>query len=206
VFTKDGVRGDLEKQVSGGKSPGYVIDVDSLDATFGEALPPLRTDPLESEIVPRSRQKLDASSAKLLGELMHATAAGLGVSKFVYSELPILWVVDEAGELWFAVEEVVKAETGEFVFPRFRNTSIEREAQQRLGHPALIGGGSGRIGGEIIFDVASEEPGWFITNGSGRYGLRDGRTRSHLNSVKSRFEVFGIDLRTQFYAPGGAGV
>jgi hypothetical protein len=173
----------------------------NLDAVFGELLEPQRVDPLERSIRPLSLQCLDADTAKLLRAFMQATESGLGVTKFVYCELPILWVVDRAGHIWFAVEEVVTADTHEFVRPLFRRTQVGPE-YRRLGHPALLRGKkAGRIGGEILFDARAKLPAWFITNGSGRYGLREGRLRAHLRAVNRKFQEHGITLNEDFIEP-----
>ena len=171
----------------------------NLDVLFGEALPPLRVDRLEETLEPRSLHQLDTASAGLLGQLMAVTERGLGVTRYVYCELPILWIVDQGGKIWFSIEEIVKSETQEFVSPRLRNATVEK-AYQRLGHPALIGAAAGRIGGEILFDINGEPPSWFITNGSGRYGLLPGRQPSHLSNVSGKFAGFGIMLR-DFFIP-----
>ena len=102
--------------------------------------------------------------------------------------------------IWFSIEEIVALDTHEFVLPRLRNANVARE-NQRLGHPSLIGGQDGRIGGEIIFDVGAGVLTWFITNGSGRYGLRAGRKSEHLLNASKRFGKHGIQLREYFIPP-----
>jgi hypothetical protein len=171
----------------------------SLDDAYGEALPPNRIDLLEKALLPRSLQQLSSESAELLSQLMTATEQGLGVARYVYCELPILWVMDLAGNLWFSIEEIVNIDTHEFVLPRLRNAAVE-EGKQRLGHPSLIGGNPGRIGGEIYFDNDFDPSSWFITNGSGRYGLCYGRTSLHLSNAAQCFAAHGIRLR-EFFIP-----
>jgi hypothetical protein len=172
----------------------------NLDDIFGELLEPGRVDPSESSVQPSSLQRLDVDTAKWLKAFMQATEDGLGVTRFVYCELPILWVADKTGAIWFAVEEIITADTHEFVRPRLRNVSFETK-YHRLGHPALVRGEAGRIGGEILFDVRAEQPDWFITNGSGRYGLRPGRLPEHLRGASQKFQEHGISLREQFIEP-----
>jgi hypothetical protein len=172
----------------------------NLDAIFGELLEPGRVDPLESSVQPLSLQRLDVGTAKWLKAFMQATESGLGVTRFVYCELPILWVTDKAGDIWFAVEEIVTADTHEFVRPRLRNASFETK-YHRLGHPALLRAEAGRIGGEILFDVRADQPAWFITNGSGRYGLRPGRLPMHLSGANRKFQEHGITLKELFIEP-----
>ena len=126
-----------------------------LDALYGEPIVPHRRGPLEGSLQPHSREILNSGSAKRLKALMTVTNKGLGVTKFVYCELPILWATDINGGIWFAVEEVREKATGEFVFPRIRDTKIAKD-HEKLGHPALLlntdATARGRIGGEILYD------------------------------------------------------
>ncbi|OSI62573.1 hypothetical protein BSZ18_18630 [Bradyrhizobium canariense] len=170
----------------------------ALDETFGEALAPDRVDPLEGELRPQSLHRLSRDTARLLKQLMVVTEKGLGVTRYVYSELPILWVVDSVGKFWFSIEEVVNATTREYIFPRARYFRTA-EGTQKLGHPALIEAGPGRIGGEILFDLHYKpSAAWCITNGSGRYGTRPGRTPDHLANAAKEFARYGIKLQDVF--------
>jgi hypothetical protein len=172
----------------------------TLSDQLGELLEPTRVDELEAEIKPQSLQKLTPETAKWLLQFMKATEEGLGVTRYVYCELPILWVVDKNGDIWFAVEEIVSIVSRQFSIPRLRNTGIT-DGHARLGHPALLGASSGRIGGEIIFDVRAKHPSWFISNASGRYGLRRGRRPEHLSKAREKFDSHGINL-SEHFIPG----
>ena len=174
------------------------IPAQDLDAVFGELLTPEKVDPFEASIRPLSLQCLDANTGEWLKAFMQATEAGLGVTRFVYCEIPILWVVDNLGDIWFAVEEIITADTQEFIRPRFRRGDPITTNYHRLGHPALLGAQPGRIGGEILFDARAKTPAWFITNGSGRYGLREGRLPAHLTAAKQKFQNHGITLTEDF--------
>lgn len=91
------------------------------------------------------------------------------------------------------------ATTGQFVFPRIRQTEVSKR-HQRLGHPALLRDtdlrARGRISGEILYDLKLKT--WVITNGSGRYGMIPGRTAEHLSNVAAKFEEHGITLKEDF--------
>jgi hypothetical protein len=167
------------------------------DELYGEAIAPSRISETEKKILPRSLSRLDESSAALLLRLMEVTDKGLGVAKYVYSELPILWVIDESGLLWFSLEEVVDPVTLEFKWPKARRLDVTRV--EKLGHPALISGGNGRIGGEILYDPGLMTPGWVITNASGRYGMVSTRKAVHLRNVVDLFKRFGMQLQHKFY-------
>ena len=159
---------------------------------------PARLDPGEDKLRPLSLHKLDEVTAALLNRLLTVTIDGLGTSAYVYCEVPILWVIDQAGDLWFSIEEIVSAEiSGEFLQPRVRHSAVV-DGTHRLGHPSLIAGQSGRIGGEIIYDPAFPDPAWYISNGSGRYGLVKGRKPEHLTNAKRLFSAFGINFREDF--------
>ncbi len=168
-----------------------------LDQHYGVAVHPHMLGPLEAELKPRSLLRLDAASAKHLGTLMRL-AFDLVLASCVFCETPILWVIDEVGQVWFALEEIVDIETREFLYPRFKRF---RHKISKLGHPALIEGGRGRIGGELIFDDVGNPPAWYISNGSGRYGLTPGRTARHLEEAALLFIEYGLDLRSDFIEP-----
>ena len=187
-----------------GPESGVDIAGVDLDAAFGPALKPVRVDPIELEVRPSSLTQLDGESAPLLVSFMAATENGLKVTRFVYSELPILWIVDTDGSVWFSVEEIVETASKRFVAPRLRFGDVPK-GHQKLGHPALIGGGPGRIAGEIFFDVGAESPCWAITNGSGRYGLLPGRQPNHLTNVSNLFGEHGIRLQESFIPPKTGG-
>jgi hypothetical protein len=175
-----------------------------LDREYGVLARPEDYDELEKRIRPRSWERLSKKTANRLKALMQATAEGLGVSRFAYCELPILWVVDRKGNVLFGLEEIVEVSTEDFVLPRLRNTKVAR-GHKRLGHPALLAGDDpearGRIGGEILYDVRAKKPAWTITNASGRYGTIRGRQPDHLSNVAKKFREHGIELQEVFYPP-----
>jgi len=168
----------------------------NLDDIFGEAVAPKYIDEAEKIKKPNSVQKLETNTAQLLLELMKTVENGLGVSEFVYSRVPILWVVDEQGEIWFSLEEIYDSTSENYLFANSKNNK-NHDNYLKLGHPALIDGRSGRIGGELIFDNFNN-PRWTISNASGRYGLIKGRKEEHLTSVAKEFNRFKIKLSEQF--------
>lgn len=167
---------------------------------FGLPLDPTRVDGHEKACRPHSLTRLDDTSAPRLRQLMHLARRGLAVAQYAYAELPILWVIDPAGTLWLALEEVIDATSHAFVLPRLRGMTAAPE-HRRLGHPALLGGGKGRIGGEILFDMGDQPPCWYITNASGRYGLRGGREYIHLDNAAKIFSDHGIEVVPSFIEP-----
>lgn len=168
-----------------------------LDELFGELVEPNWISEKEKTVTPLSLQELSEISAVPLQQFMQATASLLGVTAYVYCELPILWVVNDEGKILIAVEEIVEAQTVNFKRPRLRDTAVDA-GFERLGHPALVQAKSARIGGEILFDVRAASPHWIITNGSGRYGLLRNRKSEQLEAVVQKFSEFGISLKPYF--------
>src|SRR5262245_62045558 len=131
-----------------------------LDELYGPALPPVDVGLLEAKVRPSSLQRLMPDTADQLKELMRLAEQGLGVAKYVYGALPILWVIDDGGEVWIAVEEIIDERSGAFVRPRLAATARPDSPFHRLGHPALLSGRNGRIGGEILLDIRADPPVW----------------------------------------------
>lgn len=184
-----------------------VTGTDELSSRFGKLEKPHpEFSELEGIVKPKSLHVLDDESAEWLRSLMDVTTQGLGTSRFVYSALPILWLIDRDGVLRFAVEEVVKVDNKEFVYARTTPKSYPIKVEipsgcERIGHPSLVGGAAARIGGEIRFDIRATPPKWIIDNSSGRYGFQSDRTKKHLLEVVQLFQYFNIELAPLFLGP-----
>jgi len=167
---------------------------------FGDLLAPTVVSGGERTFVPKSLQRLDQETAAFLRAIMETAEQGSRVAVTIFSEMPILWAIDNDGEIWFALEEVVDPQTGKSLYPLVRNQLVRALIEQhnlvRLGHPALLRGEHGRIAGDILYD--DEAPGWFISNNSGRYGRRLGRSEEQLENVRLKFEEHSIHLKKQF--------
>ncbi len=178
-----------------------------LDERFGECLP-FQRDASEAELSaqPRSFQVLSEDTAPALKMLID-TAPMQPLSQVVYATSPILWLVDQAGNVRFAMEEVLNRDTGSLHFILPRNGPPLRPFEVRLGHPSLLEPGSperkvARIGGELFYDPFKGRAPWVLSNNSGRYGKRPHIRREHLENVNEIFAGFGISLRTFFiYTP-----
>lgn len=169
-----------------------ISETSELDLRFGMAIEP-KARPIELQRPQKSLMKLDHESAEHLRSLIERALAGCRLTRTAHDYLPILWVVDESGEVWLGWEEVL-VEVDEVQYPcgSYRPAELPR-----LGHPALIRGKRGRIGGEIIWDDGGETPGWYLTNASGRFGKS--RTADQLANAAEVFKGFGIVLETDFY-------
>lgn len=126
---------------------------------------------------------------------MDDIASGWPLGRVLTNDVLIIWLVDEKGTIWFAIEELIwnSLPTG---LPKFQKFPLT-EKSPKLGHPSLVGCKAARIGGEIQFDVPTEE--WSINNGSGRYGFGKSRNARQLSNVVRIFGDFEIVLKLTFY-------
>jgi UDP-3-O-[3-hydroxymyristoyl] N-acetylglucosamine deacetylase len=171
----------------------------NLDLMYGTLVEPEYCSDEERVISPESIELLDSKSATLLRALMETAVRELGPSVATFSQLPFLWVINKSGQMVFSIEEIVSDGSKRFIRPRLRRDQ-PLQGETRLGHPSLVDGQPARIGGELYFDPGwGHEPrGWKITNGSGRYGLREGREVSHLLNVVDLLRSHNVDVRPNF--------
>lgn len=180
-----------------------------LDALFGPCLPFERaaTD-AELGVSSRSLEILSRETAQAL-KLHLENADSLPLAQVIHSTAPILWLIDEAGQIRFAMEEVIERDTGALSYILPRSGPPLRDTEVRLGHPALLDPvragekKSARIGGEIFFDpTPRSDISWVLTNNSGRFGKRPHIRREHLENANNAFKEYGISLREFFiYTP-----
>ncbi len=99
------------------------------------------------------------------------------------------WVIDTQGNV--RIIEMVphprgRSYSGNFIRPE---DGYKRESGyvERYGHISALGGGLGRIGGEIIYDIQNKQ--WIINNKSGRYSKRKSdRTPEQLGYAAARIQ------------------
>lgn len=184
---------------------------DTLDALYGTALPAGGrggVQPIERRAVPASLCQLTVAGADILRHYMQMVERENQLGRVMMHRAYMLWLIDAEGRLWFALEEVVDEQSLDLRF--VMNLAVDQlpAAAAKLGHPALIGGGPARIGGEIVFARRDGRPIWFLSNKSGRYGIVPGRTSAHLDRARALFQSMGIDLVPHFIPPprpaGGA--
>ena len=174
-----------------------------LDDEFGVAFVPEEIETIEEENPPRSLQKLTSETGEALLKYAGAADDGLLIPQVNHDVLPILWVVGEDGEVYFALEEVISLSEKSFLYPLSRKFDLPSN-HAKLGHPSLLQGDrGGRIGGEIRFDPDYGEQNWVISNKSGRYGYPTTRQRKHLENVAKKFEGVGIRLEVYYIPPSG---
>lgn len=167
---------------------------------FGSPIKPKYHDNIERHKKPDSLQKLDEVSAKLLAQYLGAANDGLLMPRVTHQTIVILWLIDEAGDCWYCIEEMYKSDSEISVFPRLDEVDYPK-GFEKLGHPSLIGASKARIAGEIIWSGHNCSEGkWLISNKSGRYGIRPEILENHLLSAKDLFGGFGIEL-DHYYIP-----
>lgn len=178
----------------------------ALDELYGPAAPAGGRGIQQHEfgIQPRSRQKLDAESGPALRAYLERVSE-LRLANVFPEVYAVLWIVDEDGDLWFAVEEVVDAQGNLIgVFPK--ETQAQPLSYFKLGHPTLVGAESklARIGGEVVFDPDDPKGSghkFCVTNDSGRYGARPGQREEHLAAVTGKFADNGLYFWSFFQKP-----
>lgn len=177
-----------------------------LDVLFGPALPAGGNgiQAHEMSFSPRSRQKLDQRSAVGLADYL-SQLSDLHIGNLFPEICHLLWIVDENGDLWFSVEEVIDG-SGATIGILPKSVQARPLNLQKLGHPALIGDQLklARIGGELVYDPDDPDGSgrtFCLTNASGRYGLRSGQRMEHLQAVASKFAENGLHFWLDFQTP-----
>lgn len=165
-----------------------------LDLSYGELVHPSCIDEYEKSENPVSVETLNSTNAANLKLYMASAISGLKLSELIAQQLPILWVIDEDGELQFAIEEYLNAENPALRIGRFgklpRVINTESGEWSRIGHPSLLPSKLGRIGGELVL----KDGDWVLSNRSGRYGVVFGRKEAQLESVKRLLHSFGLTV------------
>lgn len=165
---------------------------------FGLPVAPKYFDNIERYRYPESRQRLDATSAGLLLKYMEAIDAGLRFPDVIHQTAVILWLIDCDANVWFCIEEMYKEDSGSKILPRIDNVEYPR-GYEKLGHPALVLADKARIGGEIKRTSGLKTPSrWYISNKSGRYGIRPDIKLEHLEAANTVFGSYGITFDVHF--------
>lgn len=174
-----------------------------LDDLYGILVEPNHCTDEERMMVPSSYTALSEATAPALKLMMEAATKGSEIVRGVFSQAMILWVIDEQGTIRLGLEEVFSSSTKQLLRPRLKKQSLA-PGEVRIGHPSLVRGGPARIGGELLFDRGSTvfPEGWYLTNGSGRFGTIEGRTVVHLNNACSLFARFELGVKPYFYNRG----
>lgn len=144
----------------------------------------------ERDHFPKSLSTLTDSTAAQLKTLMDNVARACRIDQFLVLDVIILWVVNQYGDIIFAVEEAV-SDGLPLDVPRHRRAE-HKIGKDKLGHPALVAGRQARVAGEIYYEIRQNI--WVINMESGRYCLTCERKREHLENVRNRFAHYDIGL------------
>ena len=178
----------------------------SLDAQFGACLAPGRCSQEEADLQPLTMFILRQDTASRITDLITISQKDpQRFPCFPFDDFTILYVVDSKGQIIVAIEEAALPRHSQrsklFPLPKVLHEEYRTQnppLYSKLGHPALVGAQPARIGGEIRCDFGRKPPGWYITNGSGRYGVNLGRTPQQLINVAAEFAKYGISLTHLF--------
>lgn len=171
-----------------------------LDERYGELLNAVSpgggnaVEDWERTYFPRSMSTLTSTSAAHLSGLMSSVSKSCRLDQFLVLDIVILWLVNENGDVVFAVEEAV-SDGLPLDVPRHRRAE-HKIGKDKLGHPSLVAGGKARIAGEIYYDIRRNA--WMINMKSGRYSAEYDRTKGQLTNVSNQFRDHGIILTVEY--------
>ncbi|WP_256806790.1 hypothetical protein [Bradyrhizobium sp. Bra64] len=169
---------------------------DELDDLFGPVIPPqsgLKTWELRETL---KNYELNQDSAQQLTQIL-VLAQNMSIGQSIFRAITFIWVVDERGDIMFALEEVVDLH-GTARRPRMRGIPLNNNVKP-LGHPLLVGGVGARIGGELYLDeVSNGSLTWILDNKSGRYGTHKTRTTTHLENAAALFRRHRVSVDTDY--------
>lgn len=163
----------------------------SLDTTIGPCQKPDgEVKDWEKSNQPSTHKHLDHQTGSWLKQYLDIVPSH-PLPELLANTTGILWVMDCDGGIFFALEEVYRADdmSMAFVFPR-KHLKLP-VGLIKLGHPSLLPPNSAkhaRCGGDIVYDpsLGREYP-WIITFNSGRYGFRDHLQLPQLQVVAGLF-------------------
>lgn len=169
-----------------------LLSLDELDEHFGPAIQPSAVHDHEKSLSPDTLTLLGVESANILLKFMQLAESNNVFYDFISARICVLWAMRSDGQIFVAFEELFSESSTSNRFPLIRKFPVV-QGFPKLGHPSLLAGSMGRLGGELLYDPNSQEK-WSLTNKSARYGLNRGITRKQLDNVKAVFESYGIYL------------
>ena len=134
---------------------------------------------------------LDQAAADRLTAFIVQAADNAYLCRYLCEEFNTLWLIAEDGSIRVAIEEVVLEETPDFITAPMPKRHRPRS---KLGHPSLVEGGRGRVGGELTLNVSDRK--CYLSNRSGRFGR--GRTEAELENAAQAFRDLGIDVTASY--------
>lgn len=165
----------------------------ALDARFGSLQPPLHLD--TDGIKPWEREGSSATGKPLMhpNRLFAPNAKGVfpalgspqnshvvDLEALKRGEKKYMWAIGALGRLIIGEELPAGRDAG-------------RDEVKTLGHPTLVGGGTARVAGELLYDSATGK--FIVTNRSGRYCRYEDRAPEALDDVVEMFKNMGLDAQ-----------
>lgn len=114
----------------------------------------------------------------------------LDLEKLRTGEKKYIWTISKSGRLIISEERQAND----------HNAQHAREPQY-IGHPAQVGGGRGRISGELLFQADRNDPlsgKFYINNASGRFSKFADRNEMQLKRVAKLFRKAGLAVETVY--------
>ena len=166
----------------------------NLDEAYGEAIPadPIR---LYENRKHSTWLLVDAGSGPRLQALIDHYATDAYLSSYLNDEFNTLWLVAEDGSIRIAIEEFVLEDS-----PKYLTAPLPRgyRTNAKIGHPGLVEGRFGRIGGELAVNRSDGK--CYLTNASGRFGYK--RSAGELENAAEAFRGFGVQVTAQHERSG----
>jgi hypothetical protein len=162
----------------------------NLDEAYGNAIPadPLRTFENRKQ---STWLLIDAESGPRLQALIDHCATDAYLSSYLNDEFNTLWLIAEDGTIRIAIEEFVLEDQPQYLtalMPRRYKTDA------KIGHPGLVEGRLGRIGGEMAVNKSDGK--CYLTNASGRFGYK--RSVAELENAAEALRGFGVQVTAQY--------
>ncbi|NOV15442.1 hypothetical protein E5S70_04950 [Ensifer adhaerens] len=158
-------------------------------------------------VLPSSRVTLTEETAPMIRSFFQVEQPQQKLFTPIPRSVHVLWLIDCAGAVHLALEEMVDNEGTLLGVLAKAAAAQPPKGFKKLGHPTLLSEGEvmARIAGEIYYDPEADKSGsgklWCLTNDSGRYGLREGQTREHLEAACRYFEKFHLYFSTRYTKP-----
>jgi len=118
----------------------------------------------------------------------------LDLEKLKTGEKRYIWTVGKLGRLIISEERSSEKHLA-------RNNAKDHTEPQYIGHPAQLGGGRGRISGELKYTSDPNDPlsgKFLINNASGRYSKFVDRNKEKMENVAELFRKAGLDVEIQY--------
>jgi len=159
----------------------------TLDDDLGTLRLPTEVRGHERDRRPMSLQQFDAGASLALRSFKQAAECGL--VSYASQRNRFIWAVGESGAMVIAFEEVALFRDGSEGNGHTRRIGVPKSAadEKKLGHPTLLGGGVGRVAGELYLDMIDDVLRWVFSFSSGRYCSENQPTPKQRDTIHDHF-------------------